>query len=373
MCKKFVFLATTVSLSEIHINRPYFELTKAMSKRGYCGILVCGSTSVVPGEDTKIYQTGISSDRHIDTVKVFRKTLQILLAERPNIAVIFHMNLLISALITMYRIVNFLSPRKGSNNTTWVLKLDWDGSGFQGTSSIGMKLRNLFLCYNSIFVDYIVAENSCSAESTRILPFVDRNKIKVIPNSYSSAYPLVKYSETKRENIVLCVARVSPEKGIDILVECFKDLSERFSNWSLVVAGPIENKAYFHSLSKRIEQTPNPSAIKFTGFVSQSSLSDLYRKASVFCLPSIKESFGLTRVEAIANGLPVITTSAGCGEDFEKYGSVVVPSGDISLLKDALSTLMSDLVARIAVSEKQQLTYPNYDLIADMFASLEIV
>ena len=370
---KLLFLAPISSLSQIHINRPFFELPRAVTASGGEGILIAGKVNVLYPEGLKIYETGVGTDRQIDIINAFGKVVRVLEAERPDIVIFFHMNLLMSAFILLYDFKKFLKgDRKNNKRTIWALKLDWDGSKFQEIGSSFMKLRNLFLSFNSLFLDYVITENSCAMHASEVLPFVNDRKLRIIPNTFSSNFPLTDYRNGRRENTILCVARISPEKGIEILIKSFLRVLALFPSWSLKIVGPIDDGNYLNFCKSLIPNGPPESRIHFTGPVYETELREIYSTASIFCLPSHHESFAIVRCEAIASGLPLITTSAGCGNDFEKYGSIVVPVGDIDSLTNALLSLMNDETLRIEICTKQQSKYPDYSKVVQYYQDLVI-
>ena len=71
------------------------------------------------------------------------------------------------------------------------------------------------------------------------------------------------------------------------------------------------------------------SRIKFLGAISEDQLKILYLKSSIYCLFSREESFSIAKLEALVLGLYVISTPAGCGSDFKKYGVKLVPYNNI--------------------------------------------
>ena len=73
-------------------------------------------------------------------------------------------------------------------------------------------------------------------------------------------------------------------------------------------------------------------------------------KASIFVLPSYVEGFSIARVEALAYGLPIITTATGGSEIVRGVGLIVKP-GDINELAEALEKLISNDVLRTSLSE----------------------
>ena len=86
-----------------------------------------------------------------------------------------------------------------------------------------------------------------------------------------------------------------------------------------------------------------PIASTFSGRVDQDALEALYLGSSVFVLPSRHESYGMVLTEAMARGLPVVTTQAGAIPDtVPTEAGMLVPPGDDVALADALRSLLAD-------------------------------
>jgi glycosyltransferase involved in cell wall biosynthesis len=89
------------------------------------------------------------------------------------------------------------------------------------------------------------------------------------------------------------------------------------------------------------------------GHVPWQNLADLYRRASVFVMPSYYETFGISVIEAMAFGLPVVATKAGGLPEVVEDGvtGILVPPGDSEALGDALLRLLLDPVLRARMGQ----------------------
>jgi glycosyltransferase involved in cell wall biosynthesis len=108
---------------------------------------------------------------------------------------------------------------------------------------------------------------------------------------------------------ILSLARLDPKKGIDRLIRAFQDAIGRGAcrGWRLVVAGDGEPE-YVQSLQALANAGPAAARITFEGWVSGGVRRALIRQASIFALPSSQENFGISVVEAMAAGVPVIVS-----------------------------------------------------------------
>jgi glycosyltransferase involved in cell wall biosynthesis len=105
-----------------------------------------------------------------------------------------------------------------------------------------------------------------------------------------------------QEPYVLALSRLHPKKGLDELIDAFKSLKDR--RWRLVIAGDGP-RDYSNFLKQKAR---NSDRIVFTGWIEGKQKEALMRGASLFVLPSRHENFGLSVVEAMACGVPVLLT-----------------------------------------------------------------
>lgn len=103
----------------------------------------------------------------------------------------------------------------------------------------------------------------------------------------------------------LFLSRVHPIKGLPDLVAAWARV--RPEGWRLVVAGP-EEEGHRAEVERQVQGSGLADAVTFAGPVGESEKWDLYRSADLFVLPTHSENFGIVVAEALAAGLPVITT-----------------------------------------------------------------
>jgi glycosyltransferase involved in cell wall biosynthesis len=162
----------------------------------------------------------------------------------------------------------------------------------------------------------VIAASTALAESARAL---GATKVEVIPSGVDVP-PEVGEEASPPE--VLYAGRLSPEKGVEELVEATRGLN-------LVVAGD-------GPLRSRVPQA--------RGFVPHEELQQLYARAAVVACPSRREGFGVACLEAMAHGRPVVATGVGGLRDLVVDGEsgLVVPTRDPVALRAALDRLLGD-------------------------------
>jgi spore coat protein SA len=157
-------------------------------------------------------------------------------------------------------------------------------------------------------------------------------------------YPPVKGRRNQETATVLFAGRLVEDKGVHILLDAMKLLSEQGVRLQARIVG---SSSFGHGEEtdyiRRLKAT-SPSTVAFLQYRSGMALGDLFRGADIFCSPSVwDEPFGLVNVEALASGLPVVSTlSGGASEIFSSGGGILVERGCAVQLAWALRRLTED-------------------------------
>jgi glycosyltransferase involved in cell wall biosynthesis len=116
-----------------------------------------------------------------------------------------------------------------------------------------------------------------------------------------------RYNIKPGEKILLCVARLGPEKNIDFVLQCFAGISEEFPGVRLVLVGkgPQEKE-----LRRLADSLGVGDKVIFTGLLTREEVARCYRDADIFVFASISETQGLVVPEAKSAGLPVVAVRA---------------------------------------------------------------
>lgn len=131
--------------------------------------------------------------------------------------------------------------------------------------------------------------------------------VAVIPNGVdlpAAADPVVP-SDPARTHTLLFLSRIHPKKGLLDLVSAWAQV--RPAGWQLVLAGP-DDQGHRAEVEAAIDRQGVMDSITFVGELDDAAKWDWYRKADLFVLPSHSENFGIAVAEALACGVPVITT-----------------------------------------------------------------
>jgi len=171
------------------------------------------------------------------------------------------------------------------------------------------------------------ASSDREAESVRRVGY--RGPVTVIPNGVdldnNGAGPAEAeryWPDLKDRPVVLFMSRLSPEKGLDLLIPLWADLvkMQRFADAILMVAGP-DYRGYAKTVKMLIRRHQVESSVRMIGMLQGQEKLALLRRADVFVLPSYSESFGIVVPEALACGTPVVTTTGTPWRRLETVGA----------------------------------------------------
>ncbi|MEJ8853732.1 glycosyltransferase family 4 protein [Variovorax robiniae] len=145
---------------------------------------------------------------------------------------------------------------------------------------------------------------------------------------------------------LLCVATLTPRKGHAVLIEALAGLQGHA--WTLHCVGSMTmDAACAAALREAIDHHDLRDRIALHGDKPEGELAAFYAAADAFVLPSFHEGYGMALAEALARGLPVISTQAGAIPDtVPPEAGALAPPGDVVALRTALRRLMEDTAWR---------------------------
>ena len=141
----------------------------------------------------------------------------------------------------------------------------------------------------------------------------------VIPNALDmSEFPCRSNGDGAARQ-VLFLSRIHPKKGIEILLDAWQKLHERFPEWTLLLVGNGDPE-YIEVLHGIISRKGLAHCVQMLPPYFGEDKIELYHSSAVFVLPSWSENFGMVVAEAMACGLPVITTTGTPWEVLASHG-----------------------------------------------------
>lgn len=213
----------------------------------------------------------------------------------------------------------------------------------------------------------VIVTSSFTRRRLKELALVDGQAVHVVEPGVDPA-PLARRVDQRRRGEtppgparLLCVAHLSPRKGQDLLIEALAGLDHL--PWTLDLVGSRDRQPDFaRALIAQIERLDLGSRIHCHGEVRAKRLNQLYAQADVCLVPSRYEGYGMVVTEALARGLPLISSTGGALQDTVPGSSALrVPPAQADALRGALDRWLTDFdlrerLARAAERQRGELT-----------------
>jgi len=149
---------------------------------------------------------------------------------------------------------------------------------------------------------------------------------------------------------VLFVGVVEPRKNLVRLIQAFTRLKALHGDYRLVIAGGFGWD--YKEVLKAARESGIRERVLFTGFIPDEDLPELYNAAEVFVYPSLYEGFGLPVLEAMACGIPVITSNVSSMPEVAGDAGILVDPRSTADLAQALDRVLADSTLRKQMREK---------------------
>jgi glycosyltransferase involved in cell wall biosynthesis len=147
---------------------------------------------------------------------------------------------------------------------------------------------------------------------------------------------------------IVLLGRIGPRKGVPELLDALSSDLMRQLEWTATLAGDGELEPY----RRLVEKRGLTGRIRFSGWLDQGDAAELIAAADILVLPSHAENFPISVIEALAAGVPVVTTPVGATPELLTDGesALFVPVGDAGALAAALARLADDKAARARIA-----------------------
>ena len=250
------------------------------------------------------------------------------------------------------------------NNIPSVLTYHFDGNADSIIGSFFGEFYNRFINRKVVSkADKIIATSKSYAETSMVLnDFL--GKIEIIPNGVdlNRFNPEIEVGNIREKynlpngNIVLYVGRFVKYKGVEYLIRAMKYVE----HGTLVIAGKgkLERRLKQKSEMKKLKN------VKFLGYVPDEDLPKLYRVSDVYVLPSITrgENFGISALEAMACGIPVIASDLpGVNWLVRDYCGMKVKPKDVLGLAEKINELLSNDALRSEIGKNARKNAEEYN------------
>ena len=193
--------------------------------------------------------------------------------------------------------------------------------------------------------DAIIAVSEFTAGQVQELLGVPAGKIRVIPHG---AHAATGQPNAAREKIVLFVGTLQRRKNIIRLVQAFERLT---ADWKLVLAGAPGGYGSVE-IMECIDRSLCRDRIHVAGYLGDTALERLYARATFFAFPSVDEGVGIPVLEAMAHGLPVLTSNRSALLEVAGEAALLVDPENTDEIAAGLVRLSQDDGLRTLLSER---------------------
>ncbi len=171
-----------------------------------------------------------------------------------------------------------------------------------------------------------------------ILRGAKKDRITVIPNGVT--LPPTKAPVRNFGKVILCLARLDiAHKGQDILLQAMPKVISKVSDAKLWIVGEGRDARKLEKLAKELKLE---GIVEFKGRILDTAKPFYIQNSQMLCISPRTESFGVVYLEAMAYGLPIVTTNVGGIPEVVGDSAVLVPPNDPSALADALIRVSTD-------------------------------
>jgi len=354
--KKYAHGGTEIAAYNLAIN---------MAKRGH---MVDVFTTSIDSKDSLELYSNMRIHRHATSLKIASANASIKLIYNP---LKYDLDIIHAHSPIPYSDLPALLYAK-RKNVPFILTYQFDG---QETGGSFMRNAGVSV-YNKLFInrvlesaDVIIATTkSYARESPFLRNYLD--KIEVIPNGINIEEVttiLTKYESRiklglpEEVPIILFFGSLVPYKGPDILLKAFKLVKMEFPHVKLIFAGRGQMLPELTAMA--LEMGLEEDVI-FTGFVEDDEKPLYYKSADIFCLPSttMAESFGIVNLEAMASGIPIVSSNLGGIPDVVKHGEngLLAEPYNVEIVAENLLLLLQDEDIRSKMGENGKQKVKNY-------------
>ena len=194
----------------------------------------------------------------------------------------------------------------------------------------------------------IITVSECSKRDIGREFRLPAERFRVVPNGINTDcfYPL---SGVKRADhqILVTNSADTPLKGLRYLLEAVAEIRRERAVCVVVIGKPKENGV----IERLVSELSLGDAVRFTGRIADREFARYYAEATMAVIPSLYEGFGMPAGEAMACGVPVISTTGGALPEVVGDAGILVPPGDAAALRDAILALLNDPERRRRLGE----------------------
>ena len=235
------------------------------------------------------------------------------------------------SVVTIHDLIYLLHPEwyPAFDRIVYHKKVKWACENADKVIAISQQTKNDIIRFYNIKPDKIeVVYQSCHPRFYNAVSAEDKEKIKErfeLPDNY-----------------ILYVGALSDRKNVLSILKAVKSMT-----YPLVLVG--NGSAYKQTLISFINKHHLQQRVKILSLVHDNELPAIYQMAGIFVYPSVIEGFGIPLLEAMASGVPVVTTAGGCFEEVAQSAAKYIKPTHVSDMAKAIAGLMENDTEREAL------------------------
>lgn len=197
-------------------------------------------------------------------------------------------------------------------------------------------------------LSHIITVSECSKKDISRDFKTSGRKFRVVPNGINTDffYPLPHVKRSKN-HILVTNSADTPLKGLKYLLEAIASIKKERSIKLTVVGKPKKNGV----IEGLVRKLGIKGCVRFTGRIEYEEFAYYYAKATMAVIPSLYEGFGMPAGEAMACGVPVISTVGGALPEVVGDAGILVPTADSKALEHAIVSLLDDPDRRLQLGK----------------------
>ena len=196
---------------------------------------------------------------------------------------------------------------------------------------------------------FIITPSESARRDVARLFDLDRARIRAIPHAADAQFRPRRDDESidrierrygVRRPYLLYVGTLEPRKNLARAAAAFSRIAHRFPDHHFYLAGDVGWKS--QTLFRTLAQLPHRERVKRLGYVAEEDLAALYSNAALFVYPSLYEGFGFPVIEAMACGVPVLTSDNSSLAEIARGAALLCDPYDLSAITAAMERGLED-------------------------------
>ncbi len=176
----------------------------------------------------------------------------------------------------------------------------------------------------------------------------DAAKVHVVNYGVDHATYYPRPELTRATNRVLYIGEVSRSKGVDVLIKAFEQVKKNVPDAELVIGGKSSKD---QPMLEELATSLGVRDLTFQGFIPEEELATYYSTTTVMVFPS-RYGFGLSVLEAMACGTPVVAAAALDAPEFVEGAGILVKPDDVDSLATSITQILTDAALRTDLTAK---------------------